>query len=63
MDHKSKYEIRLYNKYISNVPHYLNRLPLLCEWEGNPENIVYQYPYVVAFEPQFIEVRHVDTVS
>lgn len=39
------------------------RLPLLCEWEGNPDNIVFQYPYVVAFDHQFIEVRHVDTVS
>lgn len=39
------------------------RLPLLCQWEGNPEHIIYQHPYIVAFDPHFIEVRHVDTVS
>ncbi|KAK4519118.1 uncharacterized protein ATC70_009349 [Mucor velutinosus] len=37
------------------------KLPLLCEWEGNPDNIAFQYPYVVAFDHQFMEVRHVDT--
>ncbi|GAA5798902.1 hypothetical protein HPULCUR_004309 [Helicostylum pulchrum] len=37
------------------------KLPLLCEWEGNPENIVFQYPYIIAFDPQFIEIHHVDT--
>lgn len=42
---------------------FCDRLPLLCEWEGNPENIVFEYPYVIAFDPQFIEVHHVDTVS
>ncbi|ORZ21220.1 CNH domain-domain-containing protein [Absidia repens] len=37
------------------------RSPLLCEWEGTPEHIVYQHPYIVAISSQFIEVRHVDT--
>ncbi|KAG2232198.1 hypothetical protein INT48_004126 [Thamnidium elegans] len=37
------------------------KLPLLCEWEGNPENIVFQYPYIIAFDPQFIEIHHIDT--
>lgn len=39
------------------------RSPLLCEWEGNPDHIVYQHPYIVAISSQFIEVRHVETVS
>lgn len=39
------------------------RLPLLCEWEGQPMDIVFQYPYVILFDAQFIEIRHVDTVS
>ncbi|KAI9266632.1 CNH domain-containing protein [Phascolomyces articulosus] len=33
----------------------------LCEWESNPEHIVFQYPYVLAFDPRFIEIRHVVT--
>ncbi|CEG78655.1 hypothetical protein RMATCC62417_13231 [Rhizopus microsporus] len=36
-------------------------LPLLCEWEGQPMDIVFQYPYVIVFDAQFIEIRHVDT--
>ncbi|CEI92519.1 hypothetical protein RMCBS344292_06775 [Rhizopus microsporus] len=37
------------------------KLPLLCEWEGQPMDIVFQYPYVILFDAQFIEIRHVDT--
>ncbi|KAI8098883.1 uncharacterized protein BX664DRAFT_254586 [Halteromyces radiatus] len=33
----------------------------LVEWEGNPEAFACQYPYVIAFEPSFIEVRHIIT--
>lgn len=33
------------------------------EWEGNPQSIAFCYPYVVAFDPRFIEVRHAETVS
>lgn len=30
-------------------------------WEGQPTSFALQYPYVIAFEPSFIEVRHVET--
>ncbi|EPY50614.1 RhoGEF for Rho1 [Schizosaccharomyces cryophilus OY26] len=30
-------------------------------WEGNPQNFALSYPYILAFEPSFIEVRHVET--
>lgn len=36
------------------------RTPLLCEWEGTPDSVVYFHPYIIAVEPQFIEVRNVD---
>ena len=36
---------------------------LLCEWESHPDDVVFQYPYVLAFDPRFIEIRHVETVS
>ncbi|KAI9488223.1 CNH domain-containing protein [Zychaea mexicana] len=34
---------------------------LLCEWNGTPDHIVYQHPYIIAVDQQFIEIRHVDT--
>jgi hypothetical protein len=34
----------------------------LVEWEGNPEAFACQYPYIIAFEPSFIEIRHIITV-
>lgn len=39
------------------------RPPVLCEWEGTPTHIVYEHPYIIAIDPYFIEVRHVETVS
>ncbi|CAO3596427.1 unnamed protein product [Absidia cylindrospora] len=33
----------------------------LVEWEGSPEAFAYQYPYIIAFEQSFIEVRHIIT--
>ncbi|KAM0793648.1 hypothetical protein ACM66B_001079 [Microbotryomycetes sp. NB124-2] len=33
----------------------------LIQWEGFPTNFAMHYPYVLAFEPTFIEVRHVET--
>ena len=32
-------------------------------WEGHPTLFAFKYPYVVAFDPSFIEVRHMNTVS
>ncbi|OZJ04399.1 hypothetical protein BZG36_02414 [Bifiguratus adelaidae] len=30
-------------------------------WEGSPDSIAFCYPYVMALEPQLIEIRHVET--
>lgn len=32
----------------------------ICEWEGSPTHIVYEHPYIIAIDPYFIEIRHVD---
>ncbi|KAI8388203.1 uncharacterized protein BYT42DRAFT_559247 [Radiomyces spectabilis] len=31
------------------------------EWEGVPQAVTFSYPYIMAFDPRFIEVRHVET--
>ncbi|CAN6672251.1 RHO1 GDP-GTP exchange protein 2 [Trichomonascus vanleenenianus] len=31
------------------------------EWEGVPSHFAFTYPYLIAFEPNFIEIRLVDT--
>jgi hypothetical protein len=33
------------------------------DWEGSPDKFALSYPYILAFEPDFIEVRHVHSVS
>ncbi|KAJ3054651.1 RHO1 GDP-GTP exchange protein 2 [Rhizophlyctis rosea] len=33
----------------------------MIHWEGTPTAFSYVYPYIIAFEPNFIEIRHVDT--
>lgn len=30
-------------------------------WEGQPMSFALSYPYILAFEPSFIEIRHIDT--
>ncbi|KAI4135757.1 MAG: hypothetical protein LQ347_000391 [Umbilicaria vellea] len=30
-------------------------------WEGQPQSFALSYPYILAFEPSFIEIRHVET--
>jgi hypothetical protein len=30
-------------------------------WEGNPTAFALSYPYILAFEPNFVEIRHVET--
>ncbi|EEB08547.1 Rho1 guanine nucleotide exchange factor 1 [Schizosaccharomyces japonicus yFS275] len=32
-------------------------------WEGCPQKFALSYPYILAFEPSFIEVRHVETAK
>lgn len=39
------------------------RSSFLIEWEGQPDSFAFSYPYVLAFEPNFIEIRHMLTVS
>ncbi|KAI8973277.1 CNH domain-containing protein [Mycotypha africana] len=57
----NKFAFYVNNRNGSLVQRGPQKPPVLCEWEGNPDHIVYQYPYIVAFDPQFIEIRHVDT--
>ncbi|KAI8380251.1 CNH domain-containing protein [Blakeslea trispora] len=59
----SKFAFYVNNRNGSLIQRGPQKLPLLCEWEGTPEYIVYQHPYIIAFDPQFIEIRYVDTVS
>ena len=33
----------------------------IIQWEGFPTHFALHYPYVLAFEPTFVEVRHVDS--
>ncbi|CEP19415.1 hypothetical protein [Parasitella parasitica] len=33
----------------------------IINWEGHPTAFVFQYPYVLAFDSSFIEIRHVNT--
>lgn len=30
-------------------------------WEGQPMSFALSYPYILAFEPSFVEIRHVET--
>ncbi|KAI8139232.1 hypothetical protein BJV82DRAFT_627692 [Fennellomyces sp. T-0311] len=57
-----------YNKfafYVNNRNQQLvprdNTSALLCEWEIHPDHIIFHYPYVLAVDPRFIEIRHVET--
>ena len=31
------------------------------QWEGTPQAFALNYPYILAFEPSFIEIRHIET--
>lgn len=33
----------------------------LISWEGRPTNFALSHPYLLAFEPGFIEIRHLET--
>lgn len=64
MDHLSKEDLESkLDIIIGNVFTNIHRPPVLCEWEGTPTHIVYEHPYILAIDPCFIEVRHVETVS
>ncbi|KAI8062883.1 hypothetical protein BC940DRAFT_307979 [Gongronella butleri] len=52
-----------YDEYGFYIDSKGNRLypKFLIEWEGNPESFACQYPYIIAFDPSFIEIRHIIT--
>ena len=33
----------------------------IIHWEGSPQSFALSYPFILAFEPSFIEIRHVET--
>lgn len=34
----------------------------IINWEGHPTAFAFEYPYILAFDSSFIEIRHIDTV-
>ncbi|KAI9351655.1 CNH domain-containing protein [Pilaira anomala] len=59
-----KFAFYVNNRNGSLVPRADKRKPAtVCDWEGTPTHIVYDHPYIIAIDPYFIEVRHVETVS
>lgn len=39
------------------------RPDFIIEWEGSPEAYAFSYPYLLAFEPNFVEICDIVTVS
>ncbi|KAI4170528.1 MAG: hypothetical protein LQ343_004905 [Gyalolechia ehrenbergii] len=35
----------------------------IINWEGRPNNFALSHPYLLAFEPSFIEIRHLETAA
>ncbi|KAL8718865.1 MAG: hypothetical protein Q9225_004055 [Loekoesia sp. 1 TL-2023] len=35
----------------------------IINWEGRPNNFALSHPYLLAFEPNFIEIRHLETAA
>lgn len=38
-----------------------SRLNFMVQWEGQPTGFALHEPYVLAFEPSFVEIRHIET--
>ncbi|KAG6872317.1 hypothetical protein C0995_010920 [Termitomyces sp. Mi166 len=38
-----------------------SRNECIVEWEGNADSVAFHAPYVLLFDPRFIEIRHVET--
>ncbi|ORX91433.1 CNH-domain-containing protein [Basidiobolus meristosporus CBS 931.73] len=38
-----------------------SRPNFIINWEGAPSAFALQYPYAIAFDPSFIEIRHIET--
>ncbi|KAI8973328.1 CNH domain-containing protein [Mycotypha africana] len=45
--------VDIHGNYVKNAP--------LIEWEGEPQSVAFQYPFVIGFDARFIEVRHIET--
>lgn len=39
------------------------RTEWMIHWEGYPTAFAFQYPYILAFDSSFIEIRHINSVS
>jgi hypothetical protein len=33
------------------------------DWEGSPQSFALSYPWILAFEPNFVEIRHIETLD
>lgn len=40
-----------------------SRSDWIIHWEGLPQGFAISYPYLIAFEPSFVEIRHIDTAE
>jgi hypothetical protein len=55
--------------YILEIAFYIDkkgrrvRPDWIIYWEGHPTAFAFHHPYILAFDPCFIEVRHMNTVS
>ncbi|CAG8530410.1 12743_t:CDS:10 [Cetraspora pellucida] len=47
--------------FFINKEGWRSRPDRLITWEGTPTSFAFHYPYVLAFEPSFIEIRHIET--
>ncbi|KAF7721428.1 RHO1 GDP-GTP exchange protein 2 [Apophysomyces ossiformis] len=46
---------------VDNRGNYVRKAYPWIEWEGTPQAVGFSYPFVIAFDANFIEVRHVET--
>ncbi|ANB12749.1 Rho family guanine nucleotide exchange factor ROM2 [Sugiyamaella lignohabitans] len=49
--------------FFVNANGWRSRASWLIHWEGLPQHFALSYPYLIAFEPNFIEIRHMDTAE
>ncbi|GAA95551.1 uncharacterized protein L969DRAFT_92682 [Mixia osmundae IAM 14324] len=47
--------------FVCNKSGWRARTNFLIQWEGHPTAFALHYPYILAFEPSFVEVRHVES--